>query len=123
MRRAREDFYCALCHLLNALPLWGLVGCGLIWYFLREESRRVIIHAQRAVTFHTLLLGAILIYIILDLVSRLMIQLVPGLFDYLRTLNHWLIRGLVAGYVMVCLYGFVRCLMGHSFHYPGLKRP
>ena len=122
MRSHREYQFSALCHLLNALPLWGLFFCGWIWFALREESRMVVRHAQQAMIFHALLLAALSVWVLLGLLARIMGVLSQNLGDGLLLLNGWIIRLLLAAYIVICLYGSYRCLSRKPFRYPLVKR-
>lgn len=119
MRTRQEQILSALCHLFNAIPLWGLLFCGWLWFSLREESRPVVHQARQAMIFHFLMMGAILISIMLEWLSRIIgVVLSLKLKFFLSTLNWWMIMVLLAVYGLICLYGFVRCLFGQPFRYP-----
>jgi len=122
MRPRREHVYCGLCHVFNAIPLWGLLFCGWVWFTMREESRFVVYHARQAMTFHVLLMLALLIYAALELVSRVMGVLLPSFGGVLRQANDIILKVLLIAYVVICVEGGLQCLIGRRFHYPLLGR-
>lgn len=118
MRTRQEQIVSALVHLFNAVPLWGLLFCGWVWFAMREESRQVVRQARQAMTFHTLLMGGLLIWMLLEWFSRLIKQLSPTLGNLLMGLNGAIVTGLLIIYAAVCLLGAARCLSGQPFNYP-----
>lgn len=122
MRTRQEQILSSMCHLLNAVPLWGLLFCGWFWFSMREESRLVVRQAQQAIMFHILLMGGLLVWMLLGWLSRLIGVLSPDLGQIFDMLNWLIIRLLLLGYVTVCLLGFARCLSGQSFRYPLVSR-
>jgi uncharacterized Tic20 family protein len=122
MRTRQEQIHSAFCHLFNAIPLWGLLFCGLIWFSLREESRVVVRQAQQAINFHMLLMGGLLIWLLLETISRILGVLSPTLREILSRVNGVMIALVLLAYVATCLYGFARCLSGQRFRYPLVLR-
>lgn len=119
MRARQEQHLSALCHLCNAIPLWGLFFCGCIWFQLREESRTVRRQAQQAMMFHVLLMGSLIIWILLELFARLLNALeLPSACRLVSQLNGVIIWTTLAVYVTVCLAGCWRILSGRPFRYP-----
>lgn len=124
MRTRQEEILSALCHLFNAVPLWGLLFCGWIWFSVREESRVVVTQARQAMIFHVLLMAGLLVWLLLGLLSRVVWALSPTLGGLLDNLNLLILALLLVAYVAVCLYGFARRLSGLPFAYPLLgNRP
>lgn len=121
MRARRESLCAGLCHLCNALLLWGLLFCGWMWYALREESRYVVRHARQAMVFHTLMMATLLVYILIELVVEVLRVLSPALGTGLHRVNTVLFVAVLVAYWSVCLFGAWRCLRGHDFHYPLLR--
>lgn len=122
MRTRQERILMASCDFLNAIPLWGLLFCGWVWFWQREESRPVVRAAQEAMMFHTLLMGGLLIYLLLGWVARLSAVLSPTLGFILDQLNLLIVTVLLIAYAAVCLYGGAHRLSGQSFHYPLVSR-
>lgn len=123
MRPRQEQHLSALCHLCNAVPLWGLLFCGWIWFQLREESRTVRREAQQAMMFHALLMSGLLLWILATLLTRILHSLSLETASHLaaRT-NDIIFSGLMLAYVAICLTGCWRTLRDQSFRYP-LVRP
>jgi uncharacterized Tic20 family protein len=122
MRTRQEQLISALCHLFNAVPLWGLLFCGWVWFAMREESRGVVRQAQQAMTFHALLMGGLFIWMILEWFARIISVLSPTLSGILSETNSVILALLLLVYVSICLIGFARCLSGQPFQYPLLSR-
>ena len=122
MRPGQESFYCGLCHLCNAIPVWGLLFCGWIWYATREESRRVGVQARQAMVFHALLMTAALAYLILEILARILDVLAPLAGGPLHVVNQVIITVIYILYVGVCLWGSYRCFSGKDFRYPMIGR-
>jgi uncharacterized Tic20 family protein len=122
MRAQREHVLSGLCHLFNAVPLWGLLYCGWMWYALREESRTVVYHARQAMTFHVVLMLGLLVYLALGFVARLLGVLLPELGGVFRQINDSILKAALLAYVAICVCGCVLCSTGRSFHYPLLGR-
>ena len=124
MRMQRERLYSGLCHLFNAIPVWGFVICGLVWLTLREESRAVVFHARQAMTFHVLLMLGLLAYWVLVITARILWQLSPALSSFIAQMNNDILKILLIAYIAVCLYGAILCFSGQRFRYPLLgNRP
>jgi uncharacterized Tic20 family protein len=119
MRARQEQLLSAVCHLVNALPLWGLLFCGWIWFQLREESRPVRRQAQQAMYFHGLLMTAMVIWMALELFTRILFALsLSTIGTLVSQLNGFIIWALLVSYVGICLYGSWRVLSGQPFRYP-----
>lgn len=125
MRRRQEEVFSSLCHLLNILPVWGLVFCGGLWYLFREESRRVIYHARQAILFHLPLMVLLLVWMLMGLLSRILQVVFPGVGVILNNFNNWIMGGCYLVYLAICLWGFARTLSGFPFQYPlvSVKEP
>ena len=121
MRTEQENLAASLCHLFNILPLWGLLTAGAIWFQLREESRRVVLHAQQAMIFNVMGLALVLIWLLVGLLAKVVKYVSLPLGQGLVLVNNGILLVLGAAYVIICLMGFARCLGGQSFHYPLIK--
>lgn len=122
MRRDRENTAIGICHFLNAIPLWGLLFCGWIWFHHREQSRRVVANAERAMTFHVLLLSASLIAVVVWIVGRVLSHLSVSLGNLLLTLNLLVLEGVILLHVVICLWGAWRSFNDHPFRYPLIEK-
>jgi uncharacterized Tic20 family protein len=118
MRRRDEQMMAALCHLCNAVPLWGLIFSALIWFDSREKSRFLAAQSRQAMYFHGLFLMCMLIWSIVELFTMLLGALFAPLGNTLGFLNSAIIVGLLALYVSTCLFGALRCWSGEPFRYP-----
>lgn len=118
MRRQNEQLICALCHLFNCVPLWGMVFNGVVWFANRESSRAAQIHARQAMFFHGMLLASVMVWMIVVLISRLFAVVIPPLGGLLNFLNTIVIAVLLAAHILTCLWGTWRCWTGQPFRYP-----
>lgn len=118
MRTRQEHQLCALCHLFNAIPLWGLLFCGWIWYAMREESRLVTGQARQSMFFHGLMMSGAFIFITLDLFVRVINYLSPMLGSILSMINITVMSVFMVLYVGCCLWGAHQSLKDQSFRYP-----
>lgn len=121
MRAPQERLLSALCHLFNAIPLWGLLFSGLIWMRLREESRAVVWQAQQAMMFHAILMAGVLVCLLVHGLSRLVSILAPDVGAWLATANRWIVAALLIAYVVTCMVGFFMSLTGRTFRYPVVR--
>jgi uncharacterized Tic20 family protein len=121
MRRQQEQDLAAIGHACNVVPVWGLVLCGLIWFYARERSRYLTAQAQQAMVFHGLLLFMLVVWSLIELFARLIGFLVPLLGDLIKTFNLAVIYAALAGYVIICLVGAWRCWREGSFRYPLIR--
>jgi uncharacterized Tic20 family protein len=122
MRIRQEQLVSALCHLFNAVPLWGLLFCGWVWFALREESRFVVRNARQAMMFHGLMMAGLLIWMMLEWFSRIIGVLSPALSSLLSQLNNLIVTIFLLSYVAICLAGSARCYSGRPFRYPLVGR-
>ncbi|MCE5230928.1 DUF4870 domain-containing protein [bacterium] len=123
MRAPQESMYSGLCHLFNMIPLWGLLYCGWVFYSMREESRYIVRHAREAMIFHSLLMAATLVFLISELLRRLIAVLSPAIGSFLHNMNITIFMTVVAVYWVICLLGAWRCFSRQNFHYPFIGRP
>lgn len=122
MRAPQESNHAGFCHLCNMIPLWGLLYCGLVLYWMREESRYVVRNAREAMIFHSLLMAATFVFLVAGMLGRLLGVLSPGIGSFLNELNMVIFYAIVAVYWMICLYGAYRCFSQDDFHYPLIGR-
>ena len=122
MRAGREHQWSALCHLCNAVPVWGMLFAGAIWFHLREESREVVGHARQAILFHGILLMVALVYMIVGFLSKILQFISAALGQTIDRMNDVIFYGLLAAYIGICLYGAVQCLHGLAFRYPLIRK-
>lgn len=118
MRRRDEHMMAALCHLFNAVPLWGLIFNVVIWYDARERSRFLAAQSRQAMLFHGAFLACIVIWSVVELFTLLLGALFRPLGATLGFFNSAIIIALLALYLSVCLFGALRCWSGESFRYP-----
>ena len=52
----------AICHVVNAQPVWGLLFGGWIWFANREKSRYLVAQSRQAMYFHGIFLFGILVW-------------------------------------------------------------
>ena len=123
MRSEQEQQVAALCHLFNIIPLWGLLINGGIWFHLREESRKVVIHAYQAMIFHAMMLGVVLIYFVVWLLTKIIHSISERLAVMITQLNETIIWVLLIIYLVICLYGCIQCYRGRPFRYPLIRTP
>ena len=121
MRPQQEQLVGSLCHLFNAVPVWGLLFCGWIWMTMREESRTVVYHARQAMMFHSLLMVVLVAWIMLEMLAKVLNVLSPLLGGLFHHVNTALVCGVLGIYVIICLLGFLRSRAGQAFHYPLIK--
>lgn len=122
MRAPQEQLISALCHLFNAVPVWGLLFNGWIWFHLREESRTVRRTAQQAMTFHVLLMSGLLIWMLVASINRLLEALALGrLCGAIDYINDKIFAGLILVYIAICLFGALRVVSGKPFQYPMVR--
>jgi uncharacterized Tic20 family protein len=121
MRSTQEHSLAGVCHLFNVVPIWGLIAAGGIWYAVREESRFVVRHALQAMVFHAMLLVAGLVWLVLQLLCRLLQAISPALSNVLYGINDTIIQVLYVLYVGTCLLGCFRAFSGRPFRYPLVK--
>lgn len=122
MRKQQECSIAGFCHLLNVFPLWGLLFCGWIRFSYREESREVVAQAERAMTFHVILMSAGLIWMMVWLLARLVSALSSGAGALLMRLNHGVMLAVYVVYALICLYGALCAFRGKTFNYPMIRR-
>src|SRR2546423_1916961 len=119
MRPRQEQTIEAFCHFSNAIPIWGIFFCGVVAFWLREESREVTRQAREAMIFHCFILTALLVWSLVDQIIRLMRLLLPMLLcDILHWSNNVLMFLLYAAFAAICVWGAGRRLQGEPFHYP-----
>ena len=118
MRAPQEKTLAASCHFFNVIPVWGLIFCGGIWYAIREESRFVVGHARQAMVFHATLLVALLVWVLLGLVCRILDVISASFSHFLNSLNDGIMALFYVVYLAFCLLGCVRTFTGRPFHYP-----
>lgn len=124
MRARQEQAVAAFCHFSNAIPIWGLFFCGLVMFWFREQSRGVLRQARQAMVFHTLIMGALLLWCVVFQVIRLMRYLAPEAFcDALYWVNNGVMLCLYMAYAGLCFAGSARMLRGEPFRYPFLRGP
>ena len=118
MRRQEEQTRAALCHFFNAIPLWGLIFCGVIWFDSREKSRYLVAQARQAMYFHGALMCGILVLMIAYLFAFLIgiiFPLIGGFLDFVNRSMGWV---LIIVYVGICVWGGAQCWRGEPFRYP-----
>lgn len=118
MRRRDEQMMAAFCHLCNAVPLWGLIFNGFVWFDSREKSLFLMAQSRQAMMFHGLFLACMLIWAVVELLTMILGLLFKPLGATLGFLNSAIIIALLAMYLSVCLFGALRCWSGESFRYP-----
>ena len=123
MRQLQENRLSALCHAVNIIPFWGLVICGIVFFKVREESRRVQGQALQAMVFHAMLLGVTAVFFILQLLVRVLRVISAGLSEGLEAVNQGMVAVIFVVFAAFCLLGCVRCLRGEAFHYPLVRLP
>lgn len=121
MRQRQEQTLGGLCHLVNVIPVWGLILCGWIWYAVREESRYVVRHARQAMVFHAALLMALLVWVVLGLLGRLLSVFSIWLSEIIGYTNNVMMAAVMLIYAAVCLYGCVSTMAGRDFRYPWVR--
>jgi uncharacterized Tic20 family protein len=117
-RRRREMDYAGLCHLCNALPLWGLICNGLVWFAFRERSRYLVGQTQQAMYFHGLLLFVIVIWMLISAFTKLVAYLVAPVGAVLYQINLAIIILVLGLHVVICAIGAWRTFNGQLFCYP-----
>jgi len=118
MRRDDEHDLAAICHLCNAIPLWGLIICSVMWLYKREKSRYLALQAQQAMYFHGLLLLVIAVWGVVELLTRLLRYLIYPLGYVLDFLNLIIIGCVIVLYICFCLWGAWQSYSGVAFRYP-----
>lgn len=122
MRAPQESNYAGLCHLFNMIPLWGLLYCGWALYSMREESRHIVRNAREAMIFHSMLMAAALVFLVSEMLGRLIGVLAPGIGSFLHELNMTIFLAVAMVYWAICFYGACRCFSQNDFHYPLIGR-
>jgi len=118
VRSEQEHWIVGFCHLINIVPLWGLLICGGIWFRLREESREVVLHAQQAILFHIMMLCAVLIWSLVLIFVKIVQKISEPLALVIDRINDAFVLVLFIVYALICLFGCIQCLQGRSFRYP-----
>lgn len=124
MRRPQEEYLAATCHLLNAVPLWGLLFCGWVWFDNREKSRYLVDQSRQAIVFQCLFLGVLLVWIIFTLIGRLLGMLFPPAMGFMDFFSGLFAIGSLILYIAICIQGAVSCLTNteEPFRYPIVGR-
>lgn len=122
MRENQERFYAGTCHFFNWIPIWGILFAGAIWFFKREESRKVIFHARQAMRFHTLLMAILFVWCLINPIGKIVAEISPNFSRAFLWLNNRIFFSLYLVYLIVCLYGFTRTTAGYIFRYPIINR-
>ncbi|MCB2155903.1 DUF4870 domain-containing protein [bacterium] len=120
--REEERGFAALIHLLNAVPLWGVVFITVIWIYFRERSRELIFHAQQAMVFHIVSLVILLVWLIIGMITLPVRVLSENVASVIETANLAVLIVCLSIYGVVCLAGVGLTLAGRPFLYPVLGR-
>lgn len=120
--REDERGFAAACHLLAAVPLWGIVFLAGIWIYFKERSREVVFHVQQAMMFQMVLLAVGVFALVVQMIALPMNVLHSGLSNLITTLNTFFLITVYTAYVCVCLWGVVQTMMGRPFLYPLIGR-
>lgn len=118
MIRRDEELVASACHVFNAIPGWGMIASGLVWFRYREESRFLVRHATQALYFHGVLLAGVVLMVLLATIAKLMGVLLPTIGGLLTGFNGMVGTVLFIAYVAVCLYGGYQVFRGRNFRYP-----
>lgn len=118
MRRRDEQVTASICHIGNAVPIWGLLFAGWLWFHNRETSRYLIAQSRQALYFHGLFLFCILVWMAVKLVTLLLHVLFAPLGGVLDWFNNVIISLLLVSYVLTCFWGAWCCWGGRPFRYP-----
>ena len=120
--REEERGFAALIHLLNAIPLWGVVFITVIWIYFRERSREMIFQAQQAMVFHIVSLVIVLVWLVVEMITFPVHVLSEPVASAIDAGNLFLLVVCLAIYAMICLTGVGLTLLGRPFLYPVLGR-
>jgi hypothetical protein len=118
MRRDDEQIVAACCHWCNAIPIWGLMFCGVMYFYFRETSRYLVAQTRQAMFFHGVMLAAALAWIISELIARVTTELFELVGETLQTINKVVIVAIYLAYLAVCAWGGARSWLGKPFVYP-----
>lgn len=118
MIRRDEEIVAGACHVCNAIPGWGMIASGLVWFRYREESRFLARHAIQALYFHGVLLAGVVLMVLLATIAKLIGVLLPPVGGMLSGFNGMIGTVLFIAYVSVCLYGGYQLFRGRRFRYP-----
>ncbi|MFH0795158.1 MAG: DUF4870 domain-containing protein [bacterium] len=118
MLKQNEREASALIHVGIIIPGWGLLIAGLVWFYFKELSRRVVFQAQQAIFFQILLLLAGVVALLLGNLCKLVEVVSPTFGEMLAKFNFWLFAGVFGVYAAVCLFGVYKVLCGEEFRYP-----
>ncbi len=118
MKVRQERDLAALAHLFNAVPGWGLIACGAIWFHARERSRWLAAQALQAMMFHGLLLVVAVVGMVVEKFRQIVGVIVPPFGSILGLLNNVALGAMLFVYVGYCVLGAWRCFGGHAHRYP-----
>ena len=110
----------AISHLMNIVPLWGLIANALIFFAWRERSRSVCFHARQGINLQILLLLLVTVKMLADILSKFVAvaleqSIIPiyakSAGDVFLTIAYFIYAGF-------CFYGVFKAISGKFFLYP-----
>jgi uncharacterized Tic20 family protein len=120
--KQEERSLAALIHLIIIIPLWGILGAGIIWMNYKEKNREVVFHAQQAIFFQCFFLAVCVIFLVFSLFCMLVKVINEPLALFLMKGNLGLLILCAAVYALTCIIAAVKVIMGGSFTYPWIGR-
>lgn len=118
MRKRDEELFATLCHLFNAIPVWGMIFNGLALFWSRETSRNVSRQASQAIFFHALMLFSIIVWSLVELITHLIGIVFGPLGGILHFFNSTILFALMVLYWGTCAWAAFQTYNGVSFRYP-----
>ncbi|MEQ8820165.1 MAG: DUF4870 domain-containing protein [Sumerlaeia bacterium] len=120
--REEERGFAASVHLLNLIPFWGIFFAVGVWLYFKERSRPVVFHAQQAILFQSVFLAASFVWLLGEMLLKIVMVLNPDLALFLSKSNFILLIVCYGFYALLCVIGTFGTLMGRSFLYPLIGR-
>lgn len=116
--KPKDKEIAGLIHLLNIIPLWGVLFNGIIWYLVREKNEDLVFNALQAIFFHSIFLALFIIGCGIHLFCLPIKFIVEQIGVLFIAINWSVIVICWVGYICTCLYGSYKKFNGEDFEYP-----
>lgn len=114
----KDREFAGITHLVNIVPLWGLVFNGVIWYIFKDKSKYVVFNAIQSIFFHLFFLTVMIIGIAFQVFIMLIKLLLSQIGSLLEFGNWTVMMVFFTVYILTCILGAWRIFNGEDFLYP-----
>lgn len=113
-----EKIVSVAAHIFALIPLWGIVGNALLWYYYKDKSETIVFHAKQAMFFQIGFLGFLIFTFFSKLFCLLLIYIQKDFGAFFLGVNGIIVKLSIVIYIFLCAFAAWTIVQGGNYEYP-----